>query len=313
MRVYKEIPKVSNELKELQGNYIALGNFDGVHLGHYELISNCIKKARDNGSRSIIYTFSPHPEQLLFPNTFKGYINSSIIKECLLEKYGIDILINQKFTEEFALKTPEEFIKDYLVKQLSPKGVFIGFNYSFGRGGKGTPDTLKKLGEKYGFEVKVELPVYFDSFPISSSRIRKYLKVGDIKHARELLGYWPEIEGKIVKGTQIGGQLGFPTANLAIDNSIILPCIGVYATYITINGKDYKSVTNIGYKPTFSGKVLTVETHILNFSNNIYNEHVYLKFVNKIRDEEKFSSTSQLKQQIKIDINKAKLILNGTL
>lgn len=306
MRVYRGI---SQEIKQLQDCYIALGNFDGVHLGHRELIKKCVEESMNKKGKSIIYTFSPHPTQVLSPNLFSGYITSPEIKEQLLEECGIDILIYHSFSKEFSLITPEEFIKNFLVCYLKPKKVYVGFNFTFGRDGKGNPTILSELGKKYHFQLQVEPPVYFNGLPISSSRIRKSLEDGNINLAKSLLGYWPTIDGKVIRGDKRGRQLGFPTANLLMNDGVILPKAGVYATFTTIKRKKYKSVTNIGLKPTFSATSLSIETHILNFTENLYGERIQIHFMQRLRDEKKFNDMNELKKQIGIDIIMAKSIL----
>ena len=306
MQIYKNF---SEELQKLKGSYVSLGNFDGIHVGHSMLIQRCVSEAITNKSSSVVYTFSPHPEKILCPDSFNGYIMSQKIKEQLLRDYGVDALVNHTFTEEFSQKSAEEFVKDYLVYYLSPKKVFVGFNFSFGRGARGNPQILEKLGEQYGFEVHREPPIKYKDMVISSSKIRKFLEDGDITFAKNMLGYWPVIEGKVIPGDQLGRTIGVPTANLLIESDIILPKQGVYATYIKINGRKYKSVTNIGYKPTFNGKTLKVETHIFDFSEDIYDKIVQLIFIQRIRDEKKFNNVEELKQQMAMDIVKAKSIL----
>ena len=306
MQVYRSF---SEELQKLKGSYISLGNFDGIHLGHSMLIQKCVSEAIINKSPSIVYTFSPHPEQVLFPGSFNGYITSSKLKEQLINECGVDVLINHPFTKEFSQKSAEEFVKDYLVYYLNPKKVFVGFNFSFGKGASGNPQILEKLGEKYGFKVHRESPVKYNDMIISSSEIRKFLEDGNITFAKNMLSYWPIIEGKVVSGDKIGRKLGFPTANLLIESDIILLKKGVYATYIKVNGHEYKSVTNIGYKPTFNGKILKVETHIFDFSEDIYDKDVQLIFIQRIRDEKKFNNVEELKQQLAMDVVKAKSIL----
>ena len=303
MQIYRNF---SGELQKLKGSYVSLGNFDGIHVGHSMLIQRCVSEAIINKSPSVVYTFSPHPEQILFPNSFNGYITSSKLKEQLLKECGVDALINHPFTKEFSQKSAEEFVKDYLVYYLNPKKVFVGFNFSFGKGASGNPQILEKLGEKYGFEVHREPPINYKDMLISSSKIRKFLEDGDITSAKNMLGYQPIIEGKVIPGDQVGREIGFPTANLLIEADIILPKQGVYATHIKINGHEYKSITNIGYKPTFNGKTLKIETHILDFSEDIYDKAVQLIFIQRIRDEKKFDSIEELKQQIVMDVLKAK-------
>ncbi|WP_028307318.1 bifunctional riboflavin kinase/FAD synthetase [Desulfitibacter alkalitolerans] len=306
MQVYRSLSK---ELLKLNGSYVSLGNFDGVHLGHRMLIQKCVSEAVSNKRPAVVYTFSPHPEQMLFPDSFNGYITSPRVKEQLLKECGVEVLINHPFTEEFSQRSPEEFVKDYLVYYLNPRKIFVGYNFSFGKGGRGNPHVLEELGERYGFKVHREPPVRYDNIPISSSRIRKLLEKGDIISAKSMLGYWPIIEGKVVAGDKIGRKIGFPTANLLVEADTILPMKGVYATYTKINGHEYKSVTNIGCKPTFDGKILKIETHILDFSECIYDNILQLAFIQRIRDEKKFSSIEELKQQLSLDVTKAKTIL----
>lgn len=306
MQVYRSLTK---ELQKFKGSYVSLGNFDGVHLGHKMLIQRCVSEAIINKRPSVVYTFSPHPEQILFPGSFNGYITSPRVKEHLIKECGVEVLINHPFTEEFSQKSSEEFVKDYLVYYLKPKKVFVGFNFSFGKGARGNPWVLEELGERYGFKVHREPPVRYNNIPISSSKIRKFLEKGDIASAKSMLGYWPIIEGKVVSGDKIGRKIGFPTANLLIEANTILPRKGVYATYTRINGHEYKSVTNIGYKPTFDGKILKIETHILDFSEDIYDKILQLVFIQRIRAEKRFSDIEELKQQLSMDVVKAKTIL----
>lgn len=306
MEIYDDL---SEETKQYKDGLVVLGNFDGVHLGHRKLIKKCVLEAKDKNKKSILYTFLNHPVQVLFPEKFEGYINSKNIKKVLLKETGIDILLNRKFTKQFSLLTSEEFIQE-LVCFLEPTKIFVGFNYSFGNLGQGNLKTLRLLGKKYKFEIYEEPPVYHANLPISSTRIRKYLEIGDIKHAKDMLGYWPIIDGKIISGDRRGRELGFPTANLMPDKNIIIPQTGVYATYACIGGRRYKAITNIGYKPTFLGNSLTIETHILNFSGDLYGTNLMVAFVQKLRDEKKFTSVGELLQQIELDIKIAEQILN---
>ncbi len=305
------INTISEELNKYFGSYIALGNFDGVHLGHQELINKCVTEAKQNNIPSIVYTFFPHPEQVILPKVFKGYITPLNTKKKLLKQMKVDALIIHQFTKNFSSTMPEDFIKNYLVKYLKPKKVFVGFNFTFGKEGSGNPDMLKELGEKYNFEVYIAPPVLANDIPISSSRIRICLKEGNIIEAKKLLGYWPILEGNVVSGDKIGRELGFPTANIQVEKDTVLPRRGVYATFLNIDNTNYKAVTNIGYKPTFQGKDLKVETFIINYSGrNLYGENLKIGLVERIRNEKKFNDKQELIEQINMDIKKAINILN---
>jgi riboflavin kinase/FMN adenylyltransferase len=309
----KVLEQKIDTINYLQDSYIALGNFDGVHLGHQKLIDSCVIDARKNNQKAVVYTFSPHPGQVLKPNNFPGYLSSPKIKEKLLRKRGVDVLIVHKFTKEFSLLTPEEFVKNYLLTYLKPKKIFVGFDFSFGKNASGNPDLLRELGKKYGFLVHKVLPVINDNQPISSSRIRELFKNGEIEKAHDLLGYWPIIDGKVVQGDKRGRHLGFPTANIKVESDILLPKLGVYASFIEDKGIIYKAVTNIGYKPTFLGKEINVESHILNYSGEqLYNKYLIVNLVSRLRDEMKFASKDLLIKQINLDIETALEILDKT-
>ncbi|MEW6623234.1 MAG: bifunctional riboflavin kinase/FAD synthetase [Bacillota bacterium] len=307
MYIDKGLPNVNEQLKR---GYIALGNFDGVHLGHRRLIEKCIKEAKDNNFKSLVYTFLPHPDKVLRPDSFKGYINSLDFKKKLIESLGTDALILHKFTLKLANLEPESFVEKYLVKNFQPRRIYVGFNYSFGKGGIGNPLLLAQLGDKYDFEVDVIPPVTIEGYPISSSRIRHCLSIGDIEGAKIQLGYWPTIQGLVIKGDQRGGKkLGYPTANLLIDKDLLIPGGGVYATYVKYSDHVYYSVTNVGYNPTFNGNKLSVETHILDFNKSLYNEKLEVSFVKRLRGEIKFTEEKGLISQITKDIAEAKTVL----
>ena len=297
---------VDHYKKRSQGLYLALGNFDGVHIGHKQLIDQAVKKAKDNQGLSAAFIFEPHPSKILHPEKAPQMLITAEKKASLLQAIGLDILIYQHFNRDIAGWTPEHFAEEILVGKLGVKEVFVGFNYSFGYKGRGNPEILAALGRKWGFGVNIIDPVQFDGQLVSSSLIRQLLNKGDIKNAAVLLGYQPLLEAQVVPGENRGASLGFPTANLKFREDLILPGTGVYAGLITIQQKTYKSVINIGNKPTFHDDYpLTVEVHIIDFNGDVYGEDVELYFISKLRDEKKFAGIEQLVEQIRKDREQA--------
>jgi riboflavin kinase/FMN adenylyltransferase len=297
--------KVINDLneinQELQNTYIALGNFDGVHKGHQMLINKCKDLALKNNCKSVVITFHPHP-QLILNKNIKGLITTKSIKEKLIEKMGIDYLVFLPFSKEFSNISPQEFFYNIILKFFKPKCIIVGFNYTFGKSGRGNIDNLKEIGSKEEFDVEIIPPYYLNGKLVSSSLIRNYLNDGNIKLVYYYLGYYPSIIGKVGHGEKIATKLGYPTLNLIPEKHTLFPSNGVYATITENNNKKLFSITNIGFKPTFGIHEKTIETHILNFECDIYNKNVTIQFVEKIRDEKKFNTSNELINQIKSDI-----------
>ncbi len=294
--------------------YLVLGNFDGVHLGHRQLILSAVQKAHQNVGKAAAFIFEPHPAQVLFPEKAPKLLVDPESKTALFEKCGLDILIYNPFTLQIASWTPREFVEKILVNSLHVREVFVGFNYSFGSRGSGTPETLQELGRKYGFEVNIISPVMIDEEVVSSSLIRQLLEQGNVKKAFHMLGYLPFLKGTVIQGEQRGSKIGFPTANLGVEANYTIPGNGVYAATATIEGdeKIYKSVVNIGSKPTFHDNYpISIEAHILDYQQDIYGKTVVLRFVDKLRDERRFASLEKLTEQIHLDIQAAVNRLDG--
>lgn len=286
--------------------YLALGNFDGVHLGHKQLIQSMITGAHQNNGIAAALIFEPHPAAVLFPDKAPKLLVTPERKAELLEKLGLDILIYTPFTLDVAKWTPEEFVKIILVNTLKICEVYVGFNYSFGHKGAGTPELLTELGWKYNFGINIISPVTINDEIVSSSLIRRALENGDINSARIMLGHCPILEGKVIEGEHRGRRIGFPTANLGVDSELIIPAKGVYSAQAFIDDNVYTSVVNIGIKPTFHVEYpISIEAYIMNFSENIYGRHLRLLLLNKIRDERKFNGIDELVSQIKNDCSQA--------
>jgi riboflavin kinase/FMN adenylyltransferase len=302
------------DLKEITTPFtrsvITLGNFDGLHLGHQELIRKVIRRAKETGAHSIVVTFRPHPLKILAPEKCPPLISIYEEKIKLFEKLGIDVLVKIPFTLEFAKMSPGDFVKDILCDMLGAKEIFVGFNYRFGRGREGNISTLKALGERLGFTVREVEQVSLDGEVISSTKIRRLLRDGEVEHAARLLGRTYTITGIVVRGDGRGKDLGFPTANIAPKHSII-PADGVYAVRLFVRDKFYDGIANIGMRPTFDKNVLTVEVHVFDFNEDIYGEEISLYFIRKIRDEKKFGNADELIRQIRTDVGIARDLLSG--
>ncbi|MFA7078477.1 MAG: bifunctional riboflavin kinase/FAD synthetase [Syntrophomonas sp.] len=286
--------------------YLALGNFDGVHKGHQVLIQAVVDKAAAHGGQSLAFIFEPHPAQVLIPERAPRLLLTPYHKAAFLEKQGMDTLIYTPFTHEIARWSPQQFVEKILITGLNVREVFVGFNYSFGHRGAGTPELLQQIGEQMGFKVNIIAPVEFAGEPISSSLIRKSLEDGDITNAYNMLGYHPIIEGVVIEGEHRGATIGFPTANIGIEPIFNVPGKGVYAARAGLGAKTYHCVVNIGSKPTFHQEYpLSIEAHLIDFTGDIYDQNIRLYFLEKLRDEKRFASLEELIAQITRDRDKA--------
>ena len=292
---------------------ITIGNFDGVHLGHQELFRNLNEKAVALNGTSIAMTFEPHPVRVLKKNNHLPLITLYEQKVELIKKTGIDVLICIPFTQEFAAIPAEKFVEDILVKRIGIKAIAVGEDYTFGKNRVGNIDLLKMLGNKCGFEVIVINELHIsNTYPekISSTKIRELVMAGKVAESQKLLGRHYQIRGKVETGRDRGGKLlGFPTANINLYDEL-RPEIGVYAVTVECKGEKFKGVANIGYSPTFDDNIFTVEVHILDFEENIYGQKIRVNFIDRLRNEKKFSNLSELSEQIKKDITKAREILS---
>jgi riboflavin kinase/FMN adenylyltransferase len=286
---------------------VGLGNFDGLHLGHMTLINTLTNKAKAEGIKSIVYTFRQHPENVLAKNHSLPLLTSLDKKIELLSKTGLDFLYFDEFDEQYSLNTPENFIKDILVKKLEARIVVVGFNYRYGHKGRGDLELLEKLGTECGFRLIVIPPVRIDNKVVSSSFIRDLLIAGKTQTAAKCLGRYYSLTGTVQSGDRRGAVLGFPTANILPGNHLVIPARGVYLTKTKIDGQLLDSVTNVGIKPTFTDTgQASIETHIIDYCNDIYEKTIEVFFIKKIRDEIKFASAEQLKERVMEDISLAR-------
>ncbi len=303
MKIIKDIEKA-----RLKDTVLTLGNFDGLHLGHIKILRLVSKKARSLGLKSVVYTFDPHPLKVVAPEKSPPLMLTVKDKARLVETFDIDYLVVARFTKKFASKDPREFVKEVLVDGLKVREVIVGHDYAFGKGKRGTISFLKKLGAEFGFKVTVVDAYKIAGKIVSSSRVRAEVKRGRLRSAARLLGRDFTIRGKVVRGTDIGKTIGFPTANLKPETELI-PKEGVYAVWVEVNGKSVKGVANIGSAPTFGGKESVIEVHLLNFSGDIYSKIITVAFIRRLRGEKSFKDKDALVRQIKKDIGRAKALL----
>lgn len=304
MKVVRDI----SGLKDIKGPILTLGNFDGLHIGHRRVIAKVVERAKKFGAPSVVYTFEPHPLKVVAPGQSPPLLIDIDEKIRLINETGVDWLILAEFTKAFAATHPREFVESVLVKALSVREVWVGHDFSFGKSKSGTVEYLKELGAVFGFKVFVVDAYKRRGEVVSSSRIRAFVKEGEVKKAAALLGRLYSIKGKVVGGREIGKEIGFPTANLDVESELI-PKDGVYAAFAVVDGKECASVLNIGTAPTFGPKERTVEVHILDFCNDIYGKKVEVRFADRLRDETAFPSKDALVKAIKKDTDRARKIL----
>lgn len=287
---------------------LTIGNFDGVHLGHQKLVGELIKRCHQKGVQAIVLSFDPHPEEFLSGQKVDR-LTSLEGKAQLLENLGVDVLVVQKFDENFSRITHEDFLRQYLCSFFEISDLFLGYDFRFGNGGEGTFSYAKKYFEPLAVNVEQLPALEIDGETVSSSSIRSALKVGDVQKASKLLGRNYSVSGQVVKGKALGRTLGFPTANLEACTSV-LPATGVYAGTAHIRGQEYPAISNVGKKPTVSNQEnVNLECHVFDFSETIYQEKLRFCFEHRIRSEKKFCGVDELKNQISLDIAQAKSLL----
>ncbi len=311
MKIIDTLDKISKPFKKA---VLTIGNFDGVHIGHQALFHEVIETAENIGGTSIAMTFDPHPIRVLKPNGHPPLITLYEQKAELIGRTHIDVLICIPFTRKFAALSAEEFVRDLLVGKIGMQAIVVGRDYNFGKNREGNIDLLKAYAARYGFEVIVADWIKMSkgfAERISSTKIREFVTEGWMEQAEKMLGRHYQIRGRVVAGRDRGGKLlGIPTANINLHDELC-PKIGIYAVTGECRGKPFKGVANIGYSPTFENYEFTVEVHIFDFVDNIYNEEIRVNFIKRIRDEVKFSDISELIDQIKKDMAAAREILSA--
>jgi riboflavin kinase/FMN adenylyltransferase len=287
---------------------VALGIFDGVHLGHRAILDTAVQTAHAAGIQAVACTFDPHPMDVLQPQRASAPIASLDERLELIAERGIDATVVLAFTRELARMEPEAFVKDVLHGRLRAQQVIVGYNHTFGRGARGDADLLKALAPRVGLEAIVVPPLVIDGVAVSSSGIRGALREGDVARAARYLGRSYSIAGEVVRGAGRGRGLGFPTANVQPERPLLVPT-GVYACRARVADRATPAVVNIGVRPTFGETVLAVEAHLLDFAGDVYGARMSLAFVERLRGEQKFPGVEALRAQIAADVARARRVL----
>lgn len=310
MKIIRSIADFDSSEKTI----VTIGTFDGIHIGHKKILKNLITTAREEGKKSVLLTFFPHPRMVLQKDKTILLLNTLDEKSVLLEKMGLDFLIIHPFSKEFSRLTALEFVRDILVNKLNTSRLIIGYDHHFGKNREGNIHQLKEYSLLYDFKIE-EIPAQdIDDVSVSSTKIRKALKEGNLKTANNYLGYYYMLSGTVVNGKKLGGTIGFPTANIEIKEPYkLIPSTGVYIIRTRINGDLYNGIMNIGFNPTVLGKHQTIEAHLFDFNENIYGEKIKIEFLYFLREEQKFKSVEELVTQLNIDKENAiSFLLNNT-
>lgn len=303
MKVYNQSDITPGDFK---GTVCSIGNFDGVHRGHQKILQRLENAKRELGVPSLVYTFEPHPVRILNPKKNLKLIFDYEQRVRLLERYQPDGLVIAPFSADLAKTPAEEFVREVLFGKLAVKKVVVGYDFNFGRGGDGNADHLSMLGKDLGFSVEQVPAILYENRPISSSRIRRLVTAGEIAMVREMLGRPFFLAGKVAHGHSRGENLlGIPTANLTTQQEII-PARGVYAALVRVSQGIFSAAVNVGVNPTFDDETLSIEAHILDFSEQIYDQEMEIHFIRRLRGERRFQSLDRLKEQMFKDIEKTR-------
>lgn len=310
MKIYTNLANYISK----KNTFVTIGTFDGVHIGHQKVLSNLIDSAKKNNASSVLLTFFPHPRMVLNKETNIKLINTIDERIKLLEKTGLKALVIHEFTEDFAEKTALDFVKNVLVDNLKISNLIIGYDHRFGKNREGNFDQLTEYGKIFGFEVTKISQQEIDHITISSTKIRKAIELGNIEEANRYLGYAFMLTGEIVKGKNLGEKIGFPTANLFIEETYkLLPKTGSYIVKSELENETVYGMMNIGYNPTVKGKNQTIEIHFFDFNKNLYGKKIQIDVLEFLRDEQKFDSVEDLKNQLEKDKQKSLKIIQDNL
>lgn len=293
---------------------VTIGNFDGIHLAHKDLLGKVVEEARKRQCSGVVLTFEPHPQKVLQPDRKPFYLLTTLQEKLkLIEALGIDAVVLIEFTPDFAKTTAEAFVQGILWDKLHLEKLIIGHDTAFGNRKSGNEDFLRDMGQTLGFDVEAIDAVQVDGIVVSSSSVRHTLLEGDVRRAMKLLGRPYNLSGTVVKGYRRGSAIGIPTANIESEKELV-PALGVYAVIAELDGGSHPGVLNIGYSPTFGDNRLTVEVHLLDFPREeLYGKAIDVLFIDRIRDEMKFESPKELVKQIERDIERARELLKPHL
>ena len=308
MKIYNNF----SDFVKVPNAIVTIGTFDGVHLGHQAILKDMVKTAKEIGGETVVITFYPHPRYVLNINAANlRFITTQEEKLKLLEKSGVDNVVVVNFTKEFSRVSSEDFIRDYIIKHINPVKLVIGYDHHFGNNRMGDFSLLSEMQNKYNFTLQRIEAHDVENIAVSSTKIRHSLQQGDVERANALLGYQFSYIGKVVSGNKIGRELGYRTANIDLEKEFrLIETSGVYATYVDYEGKEYKSMTYIGKKPTINNdEVENIEVHLFDFDGDLYDKEIKVRFVKRIRGEQKFESLDALKKQLQLDEKNIREIL----
>lgn len=309
MKIYQGI----EQFEKLKNAAVTTGTFDGVHIGHRTILNRLNEVAKKMKGESVLLTFYPHPRMVLQEDAELRLLNTIDEKTELLKQAGIDHLIIHPFTKSFSRTTSLEFVRDILVNQIGTKKLVIGYDHHFGRNREGSFEHLKEYGPVYGFEVEEISAQDIENVNVSSTKIRKALVAGDVKTANTYLGHHFQLSGVVVHGNKVGRELGYPTANIDIQNKYkLIPSEGIYAVKVKLGSENYRGMLNIGRRPTInSGNgEQTIEVNIFEFKKEIYGEKIQLELIERVRDEKKFANKEELIAEMQKDQVKCERILS---
>lgn len=294
---------------DLKDVFVTIGNFDGIHLGHRYIFQKMGEEALAEKRKTVVISFEPHPKMVLHPERRPFYLISTAEEKInLLREIGIAVFLIIPFSLAYSKTTAQEFVEETLWKKLRIRKIIIGHDYTFGRGREGSEAFLSAEGKRLGFSVEAMNAFCVGEEIVSSTKIREAILRGDVRFAATLLGRPYNLSGQVVAGDRRGQELGFPTANIAV-NKELLPPRGVYAVRCTLESKNIDGVMNIGFNPTFAGGKLSIEVHILDFNRNIYGKNLEVMLIDRLRDEIRFDGPEKLVAQIKTDIARARALL----
>jgi riboflavin kinase/FMN adenylyltransferase len=295
-----------------RNTWLTIGSFDGVHIGHQQLIRELNKHAHQAGAESVVLTFHPHPSVILRGRTGPFYLTTPSERAELLDELGTDIVVTHPFTHEISQSTAREYIL-YLTDRLGFRQLWVGYDFALGKGREGNVAYLKLLGEEFGYQVHVVEPVISNGHAISSSQIRNLITEGNIGEANKLLGRPYRVVGEVVHGDGRGKGIGIPTANLETGDEKLIPGAGVYACRVQISDKLWPAAVNVGTRPTFvsSDHRSHVEAHIMDYSSDLYTRNIAVEFVARLRGEQRFESVEELIQQVHADIMQTREIITS--
>lgn len=293
----------------LEATSVAIGMFDGLHVGHQALIHDAVADARAHGRESAVFTFDRHPAELFAPDRAPGYLGFPAQRDALLAAMGVDHLVVARFDERFRDLSPESFLRFVLCGVLGARAVFVGEDFRFGHDHVGDVACLRDAQERWAYVLHVHAPVLVDGERASSSRIRALLREGDLARALRMLGHPYVLRGTVVRGQQLGRKLGFPTANVELERAQVVPADGVYVVWATVNGRRHKGACSIGVRPAVGGTARTVEVYLLDFAGDLYGQTLDVEFAARLRDEANFETLEALTAQIARDVEQVRALL----